>query len=108
MVILEQVEPSAYVYEREFRWILHYLHEGAALTNDAVVPMTRMAEAVRSTTLDYVGEPVDSDAWAALFDAWWEDEEEHRRTRERRARARLLAICEVELAALQTFHPSHA
>ncbi len=108
MVILEQVEPSAHVYEREFRWILHYLHEGAALTNDAVVPMTRMAEAVRSTTLDYVGEPLDSDAWAALFDAWWEDEEEHRRTRERRARARLLAICEVELAALQTFHPSHA
>jgi len=108
MVILEQVEPSANVYEREFRWILHYLHEEAALTNDVVSTMTRTAEAVRAASLNYVDEPVDSDAWAALFDAWWEDEEEHRRIREETARARLLAMCEAELAALETLHPSDA
>lgn len=73
MAIREYVAPGANVLEREKRWIYHYLHLGASLTNAEAVNRSPLIEAVKSTALDYLNEPLDSPAWAPLYRALVDD-----------------------------------
>ncbi len=71
--VLEEVDPSENVWERENRWMSHYIHSDAQLTNYEVSWRPHLADAVRATALDYLKEPIDSAAWRPLYDALQQD-----------------------------------
>ncbi len=108
MIVVEEVEAGANVYERERRWMFHYLRQGACLTNGEATTYPHLFNAARAMSLDYLTEPVDSGAWCALFDAWWEDSEVLHRAADESRRNRLIKHYEAELLSLQMPYPSEA
>ncbi len=98
--VVEQVEPGANVYERERRWMFHYVHRGLPLLNGELKHYPRLFRAVLTTELDYLSEPPYSPAWSVLFDAWWEDTRESESLAEERGIARLRERYEAEITSL--------
>jgi hypothetical protein len=66
LTVVEEVEPPELAPERESRWIFHHIHQGAALTNGFYTLVPDLVQAIRATPLDYLHEPLDSEAWAPL------------------------------------------
>ncbi len=69
LVILEDVGDSQTVREREARWILEHLRRGEPLTNWQAY-FEHLATATTAADFDLLSEPVDSERWRPLLDAW--------------------------------------
>lgn len=69
LVILEDVRDSQTVREREARWILEQLRRGEPLTNWQAY-FQYLSEATTAADFNLLTEPVDSERWRPLLDAW--------------------------------------
>jgi len=69
LVIVEDVADPQAVLEREARWILELLRRGEPLTNWQAY-FNYLTKATRAADFDLLSEPVDSERWRPLLDAW--------------------------------------
>lgn len=69
LITLEDVQDPQMVLEREARWILEQLRRGEPLTNWQAY-FEYLAEATRGVTFDLLSEPLNSERWSPLLDAW--------------------------------------
>jgi predicted GIY-YIG superfamily endonuclease len=70
---------EALISERERRWIFHFFQQGASLTNVACIRMPRLYAAARTSSIDFLNEPLDSPFWEELAPLYQADAEEWKR-----------------------------
>lgn len=66
MVIIENVEPTNKVFERERRWIFHFIQHGATLINWESRKFPYLVKKLKETTANLLTEPTLSEIWYPL------------------------------------------